>query len=107
MMIPKGRMSSLRSRFAGFRLSIASVLSAFLLVGCIQAVIMGIRYPIAAGVGWFGNWLARRFHTDVTVFQQTAEWERCALNLVVAVVFFSVFIWITRRTAGRGNAEAN
>ena len=97
-------MSNLRGRFAGFHLTIAAVLSAFLLVGCIQAAIMGIRYPIAAGVGWFGNWLARRFHTAI-VFQQTPEWEHCAINLVVALLFFTGFIWITRRTTRRGNAN--
>ena len=105
-MIPKERMSNRRGRFAGFHISIASVLSAFLLVGCIQAAIMGVRYPIAAGVGWFGNWLAGRFHTEVIVFQQTPEWERCALNLVVAVLFFAAFIGMMRRTTRRGNADA-
>ena len=67
---------------------------------------MGIRYPIAAGVGWFGNWLARRFHSGLIVFQQSPQWEHCAINLIVAVLFFAVFIWITRRTRTRDYADA-
>ncbi|HEY6971134.1 MAG TPA: hypothetical protein VJA94_18135 [Candidatus Angelobacter sp.] len=99
-------MSNLRGRSAGFRLSVRSALAAFLLIGCIQAVMMGIHYPLAAGVGWFGNWLARKFHTDVLVYHPTPQWDNSAINLVVAVLFFSVFIWITRRTRRRANAEA-
>lgn len=66
---------------------------------------MGIRYPMAAGAGWFVDWMARKFHTDLLVGQRTAHWDICAVNLVYALVYLGAFVWVGRRATRRSDVE--
>src|SRR5215467_6295804 len=105
-MTPKARMNNLHGRVPHFRVSVRSVLAAFLLVGCIQAAIVGMRGPIAALVGWFGNLLAGKFHTDIAVFHRPPDWGNLAANMAISLLFFAAFVWVAWRTGKKTNAEA-
>jgi len=81
-----------------FRISIRSVLAAFLVFGAFEAFITGARDPIALGAIHATNWIIRRIMPDSAKLPTThVNWIIFAAELIFGIIFLLLGLQVGSR----------
>jgi hypothetical protein len=94
-------MTSVASRRLPFGLSIGSILSSFILIGGVQALIAGLRAPLSLGAVQAINWILGKASAGAKPLRVgAAQWSVVTENLVLSARFcfcgFAIGSWLRR-----------
>jgi hypothetical protein len=91
-----------------FRISIASIVTAALLVGSVQCIVIALEEPLRLAVIWLINLAIAAGHLRVlSFFDHAVFWPVVVLNLLNAAVGLCLTYWLARRNFNKGNKTQN
>ncbi len=91
-----------------FRISIASIVTAVLLVGSVQCIVIVLEEPLRLAVIWLINLAIAAGHFRVpSFFDRAVFWPVVVLNLLNGAVGVCLTYWLSRWNFNKGNKTQN